>query len=401
MPPTRPAALVVAAILACHPVQAAPVEQGPPNVPAFHPAFPGQTRAPEADSGVTLNVERLADGLSHPWGIAILPDGSYLITERSGTLRVFAGGALRPEPVAGVPDVLAESQGGLLDVAVGPDFATDRMVYLAYSKPLGEGMSVAAAARGRLADDASTLEDVTEIFTQEPPTASKLQDGARFVFDGQGHVFIGVGERARKDPNAQDLAATYGKVVRLNLDGTIPPDNPFTGVEGALGSIWSSGHRNIQGAALRPGTGELWTVEHGPRGGDELNRIEPGLNYGWPLVSYGENYDGTPVGEGITSADGITEPRYYWDPVIAPSGLAFYEGAMFPAWQGDILVGAMRPDGLVRLRLDGDTVVGEERMLEDQGRIRDVEVAPDGAILVITDADNGALLRLTPAAATD
>jgi glucose/arabinose dehydrogenase len=398
MPPSATLAVLALAALAAVPAIAAPVEQGPPNVPAFHPAFPEQTRAPASDSGVTLAVERLADGLDHPWGIAILPDGSYLVTERSGTLRVFRDGALRPEPVAGVPEVLDQGQGGLLDVAASPGFATDRLVYLTYSKPLADDMSATAVARGRLADDASALTDVTDIFVQEPPSPVPLQYGSRILFDGEGHAFITTGEHSSPDQRvkAQDLASTYGKVLRVNLDGTAPPDNPFAGIDGALPSIWSLGHRNPQGAAIRPGTGELWTVEHGPRGGDELNLIEPGKNYGWPVVSYGENYDGTPVGEGITSADGMTEPRYYWDPVIAPGGMAFYEGAMFPAWQGDLLIAAMKPGALVRLHLEGDTVTGEERLLEDQGRIRDVEVAPDGAILVLTDAADGAILRLTP-----
>jgi glucose/arabinose dehydrogenase len=396
------AALALAAFAAAA-AAAAPVEQGPPNVPAFHPAFPEQTRAPAADSGVTLRVERLADGLEHPWGIAILPDGSYLVTERSGRLRVLEDGALRPDPVQGVPEVLNQSQGGLLDVAIGPRFASDRLVYLTYSKPLAEGMSATAVARGRLSDDASALEDVADIFVQEPPSPVPLQYGSRILFDGEGHAFVTLGEHSRPDQRvkAQDLASTYGKVVRLNLDGTPPPDNPFAGIEGALPAIWSLGHRNPQGAALRPGTGELWVVEHGPRGGDELNRIGPGLNYGWPVVSYGENYDGTPVGDGITSAEGMTEPRYYWDPVIAPGGMAFHQGAMFPAWQGDLLIAAMKPGALVRLHLDGDTVAGEERLLTDQGRIRDVEVAPDGAVLVLTDAENGAILRLTPAGTGD
>lgn len=393
--------LLAGAVLLAPPLLAGPVEQGPPNVPAFHPAFPEQTRAPEAVSGVALQVERLAEGLAHPWGIAILPDGGFLITERPGRLRVFAGGALREAPVAGVPAVLNEGQGGLLDVALDPDFAANRLVYLTYAKPLGEGMSATAVARGRLAEDAAALTDLGDILVQEPPSPVAMQYGARIVFDGTGHAFVTLGEHSRPDQRAkaQDPATTYGKVVRIGLDGSAPADNPFAGVDGALAAIWSLGHRNPQGAAIRPGTGELWAVEHGPRGGDELNLIEPGKNYGWPVVSYGENYDGTPVGDGITSADGMTGPRYYWDPVIAPGAMTFYEGAMFPAWDGDVLVAAMKPGALVRLRLDGDTVTGEERLLKDQGRIRDVAVAPDGAILVLTDAEDGALLRLTPAGA--
>jgi glucose/arabinose dehydrogenase len=221
--------------------------------------------------------------------------------------------------------------------------------------------------------------------------------GSRIVFDGAGHVFVTTGEHFTEAERqlAQDLAATYGKVARLNLDGTVPQDNPFVGREGAVPSIWSYGHRNIQSAALDAG-GQLWIVEHGPQGGDELNRIEPAANYGWPVISYGENYNGSPVGESVTGREGMEQPVYYWDPVIAPSGMAFYEGEMFADWQGDALVGSLQPGALVRLELEGGRVVGEERLLEDAGRIRDVAVAPDGAVLVLTDADNGALLRLTP-----
>jgi aldose sugar dehydrogenase len=396
---SAPSLATVALILgggAC--VQADPVRQGRPNVPDFQPAFPGQTRAPATPSGVELAVEPLTRGLSHPWGIAILPDGAMLVTERDGRLRVFADGALRPEPVAGLPEVLVEGQGGLLDVAIGPDFADNRMVYLTYSKPVGQGTSVTAAARGRLAEDFSALGDVTDIFVQQPPSPVALHYGSRILFDGAGHAFVTTGEHNRpgQRERAQELGSTYGKIVRIGPDGSIPDDNPFVGQEGALGEIWSLGHRNIQGAAIDPATGQLWAIEHGPKGGDELNRIEPGANYGWPVVSYGENYDGTPVGDGITSAEGMTEPRYYWDPVIAPGGMAFYEGDVFPEWKGDLLIGAMEPTALVRLRLDGDRVTGEERLLTDAGRVRDVEIAPDGAVLVLIDAGDGALLRLTP-----
>jgi glucose/arabinose dehydrogenase len=395
--PAVAGATLLATTAAC--AQAAPVEQGPPNVPEFQPAFPEQTRAPASDSGIELTVERLAGGLEHPWGIAVLPDGGYLITERTGRLRVFADGALRPEPVGGLPDILVKGQGGLLDVAIGPDFASYRMVYLTYAKPVGSGTSVTAAARGRLAEDFSALTGVTDIFVQQPPSPVAMHYGSRILFDDAGHAFVTTGEHSRPNQRvrAQELGSTYGKVIRVNLDGTVPEDNPFVGREDALGEIWSLGHRNIQGAAIEPATGQLWSVEHGPKGGDELNLIEAGANYGWPVVSYGENYNGTAVGEGRTSAEGMTEPRYYWDPVIAPGGMTFYRGEMFADWQGDILIGSLSPGALVRLAVEGDTVTGEERLLTDQGRIRDVEVAPDGALLVLTDAEDGAVLRLTPA----
>jgi glucose/arabinose dehydrogenase len=376
-----------------------PVPQGPKNVPAFDPAFPGQTRAPALDSGITLEVATIADGLSHPWGLAVLPDGGYLVTERPGRMRLVGADGTLSEPIDGVPDVVAEGQGGLLDVAVGPEFASDRMVYFSYAKPMGDGTSATAAARGRLSEDGTALSEVEDIFVQEPPSTTTNHYGSRIVFEGAAHVFVTTGEHfsERERQLAQELGTTYGKVVRVNLDGSVPEDNPFVGREGAIPSVWSYGHRNIQSAAIAP-DGQLWTVEHGPQGGDELNRIEPGLNYGWPVISYGENYNGSPVGTGVTAREGMEQPVYYWDPVIAPSGMAFYEGAMFADWQGDILIGALSPGALVRLTLEGDRVTGEERLLTDAGRIREVAVAPDGAILVLTDADDGALLRLTPEA---
>ncbi len=405
MPSTLPKALFLSATaliiapVACAQI-AMPVAQGLKNVPEFEPAFPEQTRAPAMESGVTFAVETIADGLVHPWGIAVLPEGGYLVTERSGQLRVISADGEVSDPVAGVPEVLAEEQGGLLDVALGPDFAEDRMVYLTYSKPLGDGMSATAAARGKLSEDMSELTDVEDIFVQEPPSPSPMHYGSRIVFDGEGHAFVTTGEHFTMDQRvyAQDLDKTYGKVVRLNLDGSVPDDNPFVGQEGAIDSIWSYGHRNIQGAAMRPSTGELWTIEHGPQGGDELNKPEAGENYGWPVVSYGETYGGEPVGSGEPRQEGMVEPRYYWDPVIAPGGMLFYEGEMFPDWQGDVLTASLVRGQLVRLELDGDTVVGEERFFDEDspGRIRDVAEASDGALLIVTDEDNGALLRLTP-----
>ena len=377
-----------------------PVAQGPKNVPDFAPAFPEQTRAPAMTSERELVAEPVAEGLEHPWGMAILPDGGFLVTERPGRLRVIGPDGAISDPVEGVPEVFARGQGGLLDVALGPDFATDRMIYWTYSKPLGGGTSVTAAARGRLSEDGSALSGVEDIFVQEPPSPTARHYGSRILFDGEGHAYITTGEHssAEERGNAQDLGTTYGKVIRVGLDGSIPEDNPFAGRSDAIGSIWTWGHRNIQGAAIRPSTGELWAIEHGPRGGDELNRIVPGANYGWPVISYGENYSGRPLGEGITAREGMEQPRYYWDPVIAPGGMAFYDGDLLPDWQGDLLVAALNPGALVRLRLEGDTVTGEQRLLTDAGRIRDVEIAPDGAILVLTDEADGALLRLAPEA---
>jgi glucose/arabinose dehydrogenase len=377
------------------------VEQGRPNVPEFEPAFPEQTRAPEQRSGVSLAVETIASGLEHAWGLALLPDGGYLVTERPGRLRVVAPDGTLSDPVQGLPEVLARGQGGLLDVAVSPTFAEDRIIYWTYAKPVAQKSST-AAARGRLAEDGASVTDVQDVFVQDPPSPTTNHYGSRIIPDGSGHLFITTGEHQTQAERqyAQHLDKTYGKIIRINLDGTAPADNPFAGLTEAVPTIWSLGHRNIQGAAL-DADGQLWAVEHGPKGGDELNRIEPAANYGWPVISYGENYNGSPVGESLTAAEGMEQPRYYWDPVIAPGGMAFYDGAMFPDWQGDVLIGAMNPGALVRLDLDGDTVTGEERLLKDVGRIRDVEIAPDGAILVLTDADDGALLRLTPATLTD
>lgn len=379
--------------------QTGPVEQGPPNVPSFHPAFPGQTRAPAMRSEFDLAVAEVATGLENPWGIALLPEGGYLVTERPGRLRVVSPDGVLSAPVTGLPAIRAAGQGGLLDVAVSPTFATDRILYLTYARPMEGGSVTTAAVRARLSEDLTALTDVRDVFVQTPPVAATNHFGSRILPDGDGHLFVTTGDRftPANRVRAQDLAATFGKVVRVSLDGTPPPDNPFAGQADAIPTIWSLGHRNIQGAAL-DGDGRLWTIEHGPKGGDELNLVEPGANYGWPVVSYGVNYDGTPVGDGITARDGLAQPRYYWDPVIAPGGMVFYDGAMFPEWRGDALIGAMSPGALVRLAIDGDTVTGEERILPDVGRIRDVAVAPDGSLLLLIDAGNGALLRVTRAA---
>jgi glucose/arabinose dehydrogenase len=382
-----------------------PVPQGEKNVPEFAPAFAEQTRAPAVESGIDLAVDVVADGLANPWGLAQLPDGAILVTERPGRMRVIDPDGTVGDPIAGLPDVHAERQGGLLDVELGPSFADDRLIYWTYAKPMGNGLSSTAAARGRLADDYTELTEVEDIFVQQPPSPVPMHYGSRVVFDGDGHVFITTGEHSREDQRgrAQDVSTGYGKVIRIRLDGSAPPDNPFVGDPDALPEVWSYGHRNIQGAAIHPETGLLWTVEHGPKGGDELNVPGAGLNYGWPLISYGENYNGSPIGDGLTSALGMEEPTYYWDPVIAPAGMAFYEGELFEGWRGDLLIAALNPGGLHRLELADDStsgmtrVIGEERLLTDQGRIRDVAEAPDGSLLVLTDAGDGALLRLTPA----
>ena len=395
MPRPIPAALAIT--FAASAATAQPVEQGQPNVPQFTPAFPEQTRAPASDSGVDLDIQSFASPLERPWGIAVLPEGGYLVTERPGRLRHISAEGEISEPIGGVPEVVSREQGGLLDVTVGPDFASDRTVYLTYSKPVGDGVSATAAARGTLSEDMTELTDVTDIFVQEPPAPQPMHYGSRIEIDGD-IAWITTGERFTEQnrDKAQDLDATYGKVVRIRTDGSVPEDNPFVGQEGAVDSIWSLGHRNAQAAALRE-SGDLWLIEHGPQGGDELNNPKAGANYGWPVVSYGENYDGTPVGTGEAHHEpkGFAEPRYYWDPVIAPSGMIFYDGEMFADWQGDLLVGSLKPGLLVRLKLNGDTVVGEERLLQNQGRIRDVVQDRDGSLLVLIDSDAGGVLRIT------
>lgn len=349
--------------------------------------------------GPAIQVRTVADGLDHPWALAFLPDGGMLVTERPGALRYVTASGEISEPIAGVPEVDARGQGGLLDVALDPDFASNRLVYLSYAEA-GDGGNGTAVARGVLDEAAAALGEVEVIFRQQPKEDSTKHFGSRIVFDGRGHVYITLGERSEEEfrGQAQDLDSHLGKIVRINPDGSVPEDNPFVGRDGALPEIWSYGNRNIQAAAINPATGVLWEIEHGPRGGDELNIIEPGVNYGWPVVSLGVNYSGTPVGSGEAHAEGMRDSIYHWTPVIAPSGMIFYGGGAFPDWQGDLFVGGLKSTALVRLELDGDKVVSEERLLEDLSlRIRDVAEGPDGAIYVITDEDDGEILRIAPA----
>jgi glucose/arabinose dehydrogenase len=373
----------------------APVAQGAANTD-FRPAFPGQTRAPEARSGVTIEAQVIARGLDHPWAIAFLPDGRMLVTERAGRLRVVTREGRMSEPVAGVPEVDARNQGGLLDVTLGPNFASDRLIYWSYSEPRGDDENGTSVARGRLSADASRVENVQVIFRQEPAWRSTGHFGSRLVFDREGRLYVTLGERQRAEPRqlAQDLSTHIGKIVRINADGTVPADNPFVGRANVRPEIWSYGHRNVQGADLHPETGALWEVEHGPQGGDELNIPEAGRNYGWPVICYCEDYGGAPMGEGPVR-EGMEQPLYYWDPVIAPGDMDFYRGALFP-WRGDILIAGLRSEQLVRLEVEGERVVGEERFDLGVGRIRDLAESEDGALWIVTDEDDGAIVRLTP-----
>lgn len=374
----------------------APVAQDAPNT-TYQPAFVGQTRAPEARSNVAIRSEEIANGLEHPWAIVFLPDGRMLVTERAGRLRVITRAGQISEPVAGLPAVDARGQGGLLDVVLSPSFAQDRLIYWSYAEPRGDGANGTSVARGRLSEDATRVENVSVIFQQNPAWASTGHFGSRLVFDREGRLYITLGDRQQDEPRelAQDLSAHLGKVIRINTDGTIPQDNPFIGRANARPEIWSYGHRNVQGADLHPETGELWTIEHGPRGGDELNLTRAGLNYGWPVISYGLEYRRAPINAGITTRAGMEQPNYYWDPVIAPGDMDFYRGELFP-WRGDALIASLSTQALVRVELRGERVVGEERFNLNLGRIRDLAESEDGALWIVTDEDNGRVLRLKP-----
>jgi len=341
-----------------------------------------------------IGVEVLTRGLEHPWSVAFLPDGRFLVTERPGRLRLIeADGTLRERPVSGLPEIAAHGQGGLLDVALHPDFSHNRWVYFSYAERAAEGVGT-AVARGRLEDTA--LRDVQVIFRLLPKSNSGHHFGSRLVFDGAGHLFVTLGDRGDR-PRAQDPNDHAGSVIRLNDDGSIPADNPFVGRAGARPEIYSYGHRNLQGATRHPQTGRLWTHEHGPQGGDEINLPEPGVNYGWPVITYGVNYvTGTRIGEG-NARPGMARPLYHWVPSIAPSGMTFYDGGRYPAWRGNLFVGSLKFRLLVRLEIEDGRVVHEERMLEDVlGRIRDVRQGPDGLLYLLSDAADGTLARLVP-----
>ncbi|QFQ87879.1 PQQ-dependent sugar dehydrogenase [Paracoccus kondratievae] len=374
------------------PAAMAELNDRPPNARDQSPAFPGQTRAPEIHQDIPIARSTLIRGLDSPWGMALLPDGGLLITERSGGMRLFRDGKLS-DPIKGLPAVDARGQGGLLDVAVAPDFSRTRQVWFSFSEPRGEGRNSTSVGTGKLSADGKALEGVRVIFRQEPAWASTLHFGSRLIFDQQGQLFVTTGERSLPEPRklAQDPHTHLGKVLRINpASGGPAPGNPPAQGD-TRPEIWSLGHRNLQAAAL-DAQGRLWTVEHGPRGGDELNRPQPGRNYGWPIITYGQDYSGAPIGQGITQREGMEQPVYYWDPVIAPSGMVFYQGTMFPELRGDALIGGLQAQAVVRLRITGDRVSGEQRLVEGIGRVRDIEVAPDGAILILTDG--GALIRL-------
>ena len=334
----------------------------------------------------------VARGLEHPWGLAFLPDGRMLVTERPGRLRIVGKTGEVSRPLANVPRVQAGGQGGLLDVAVSPAFAQDRVIYLTFSEP-GDGGASTGVARARLGDGG--LDDVQVIWRQLPKVEGRMHWGSRIVFRPDGTLFVTLGDRYAYRDRAQHLDTTIGKIVRIAADGSAPRDNPFFGREGARPEIWSYGHRNIQAAAL-DGKGQLWTVEHGARGGDELNNPQPGRNYGWPIITYGIDYSGAKIGVG-TARPGMEQPVYYWDPVIAPSGAVFYSGDAFPDWKGHLLVGSLQPGRLVRLVIENGRVTSEERYVIDPGeRVRDVVQGPDGLVYLLTDHPRGRVVRIEP-----
>jgi glucose/arabinose dehydrogenase len=348
--------------------------------------------APAPAQASQVEVVEVATGLQVPWALAFLPDGRMLVTERPGRLRYVTREGVLSEPIAGVPEVYTEGQGGLLDVALSPDFANDPWIYLSYAEAGSDGQAGTALGRGRLVGD--HIEDWQVIFRQEPKLSTGHHFGSRIVFDRSGHLFLVLGENNQR-ATAQQLDHLQGKIVRLFPDGSIPPDNPFVGKEGARPEIWSYGHRNQQGAALNPVSGQLWTSEHGPRGGDEVNIPQAGKNYGWPLATYGINYSGQaiPEAQGTTAPD--TEPPIYWfERSPALSGMAFYTAQRFPAWRGSLFLGGLATRDLIRLQLDGDTVVAEERLLADRPtRLRDVRQGPDGYLYVLSELD-GTILRI-------
>ncbi|MCP3433432.1 PQQ-dependent sugar dehydrogenase [Stutzerimonas stutzeri] len=344
----------------------------------------------------TVRVKEIITGLENPWGLAFLPDGKrMLVTERPGHLRLVDLDGHLSEPLAGVPDVFARSQGGLLDVRLSPDFQTDRLVYLSYAEAGEQGMAGTAVGRGRLSEDLSRLENFEVIFRQQPKLSSGVHFGSRLVFDGDGHLFVALGENNQRS-TAQDLDKHQGKVVRIRPDGSVPQDNPYVGQDDARPEIWSYGHRNQQGAALNPWSGVLWTHEHGPRGGDEINIPQAGKNYGWPLATHGINYSMLPIPEAQgKTVKGTEPPHHVWDKSPGISGMAFYDAERFPAWQRSLFIGALVDLSLIRLQLDGDRIVGEERLLKDlNARIRDVRVGPDGFLYLLTDAADGKLLQV-------
>jgi glucose/arabinose dehydrogenase len=396
--PTIPAAIVLALLAAAAPARGAPAETERPEVPEFRPAFPGQTRAEAVQTRTPLQVTEIASGFDRPWAIAFLPDRRMLVTEKpSGALYVVTPDGKKSPPVRGLPKVDGRDQGGLLDVELAPDHARTGLVYWTYYEPRKGGNGL-AVARARFVDGPEPrVEGVQIVFRMEPTLDSTKHAGGRLVFAPDGTLFVVLGERSIQEGRVQarDLASHLGKIVRIRPDGSVPPDNPFADRKGARPEIWSLGHRNVLSAAL-DAKQRLWIAEMGPRGGDEVNLVERGKDYGWPTIGYGEEYSGRAAHQS-TQGPGMEQPVYYWDPVVSPSGMTIYSGDLFPEWRGNLFVGGLSSRALVRLVLEGDRVVGEERLLTDlRARIREVVQGPDGALYLLTDDRNGKLLKVTP-----
>lgn len=376
-----------------------PVETRRANARDQVPTFPGQTRICAEPTNVAFNVTVIADGLEHPWAVEPLPDGSLLVTERAGRMRVISATGAKGEPIAGLPKVRARGQGGLLDVALSPSFATDRTIYWSFSEQRDDGNGT-SVARGVLSPDRTRVDDVRVIFRARPSYDNSMHYGSRVTFGPDGMIYVTLGERSDTPMrvHSQNPDTHLGTIVRIAPDGSAPRDNPWVGKDSGLPEVWSIGHRNVQSAAF-DSKGQFWIVEHGPKGGDEVNLIERGKNYGWPVVTFGEEYSGRQIPDAVRTRAGFVDPVYYWDPVIAPSGAQFYTGSAFPAWRDSLFVGGMVTTSLVRLSIKDNKVTGEEHLLKDRGkRIRDVRQGPDGALYIVTDEDNGELWRVGPAA---
>lgn len=372
-----------------------PVETQAPNSPQYKPAFAGQTRVAGVKTATPLDIQIISDKLVRPWAVIALPDGRLLITEKSGTFRIATSTGSITEPITGAPAVDDKGQGGLLDVALDPDFKTNRLIYWSFSEPVNGGNHT-AVGKGRLANDEKTIENATVIYRALPTYNGDKHYGSRLAFDKNGYLFVSTGERSdlATRPQAQHLNAALGKILRITKDGKPAPSNPFANTPGALPEIWSLGHRTPQGLDFHPVTGDLWESEMGPRGGDEVNLIQAGRNYGWPTITYGIEYNGKTIGDGITQKAGMEQPVYYWDPVQSPSGITFYSGNIIPEWKNNLFVGGLSSKHIARLVIAGNKVIGEERLLEDQNqRFRDVGQGKDGALYAITDA--GRLYRIS------
>lgn len=393
----------------------APLETRPANAPEQRPAFANQTRVCGVKTNSAYQVTVVAKGLAQPWAVEPLPNGDFLITEKGGQMRIVSakgevgeplggllpvgqGGVSASSGQGGLPPITARGQGGLLDVALSPNFERDRTIFWSFSEQR-EGGSGTSVARGVLSQDRRNVEQVQVIFRALPTYNNGLHFGSRLAFGPDGKLYITLGDRFDKAvtrPQAQQLNSHLGKVIRINPDGSVPPDNPFVKQQGALPEIWALGHRNIQSASFDD-KGRLWTIEHGAKGGDELNLVEKGKNYGWAVITYGEEYSGEAISGGQTAKEGYEQPVYYWDPVIAPSGAQYYTGDAFPEWRGSIFIGGLASQRLVRLVIEGNRVTGEEHLLTDRGqRIRDVRQGPDGALYIVTDESNGELLKISP-----